>query len=137
RLLDWSEGALLALHFALKTERPIIWMLNPLELNSLSYTEPSKKQVREFPLPWIKPHPPLINPAFENLAGAWEQDQRGVQLPVAVYPTYVHPRLRGQRACFTIHGKKKEGLVALVSDQLLKRYEIDPAHSQSMLRELE
>ena len=38
RLLDWSEGALIALHFALKDPNPVVWMLNPLDLNDLSYT---------------------------------------------------------------------------------------------------
>jgi hypothetical protein len=33
RLLDWTEGALIGLHFALKEDDPVVWMLNPLELN--------------------------------------------------------------------------------------------------------
>src|SRR5262249_32719804 len=76
------------------------------------------------------------NPAFENLRGAWEQDQHGGDLPVAIYPTYVHPRLRAQRACFTIHGKRKDGLNSLVRDTLLKRYDIDPARRTSTLTSL-
>src|SRR5262245_33678185 len=38
RLLDWSEGVLIALHFALKKDKPVVWMLNPLDLNDLSYS---------------------------------------------------------------------------------------------------
>jgi hypothetical protein len=137
RLLDWSEGALLGLYFALKDDQPVIWMLNPLELNDLSYT--TKPSPREFPLPWHDPDPidkKILNPAFENLRGAWEQDGPGFNLPVAIYPTYVHPRLRSQRSCFTIHGKRKAGLDTLVPGTLLKRYIVDPAHRQSMLDEL-
>jgi len=48
----------------------------------------------------------------------------------------VHPRLRAQRACFTIHGKRKEGLNLLVPDTLLKRYDIDPARRKSILKDL-
>ena len=51
RLLDWSEGALIGLHFALKADDPVVWMLNPLELNDLSVTHPDAKRPREFPLP--------------------------------------------------------------------------------------
>ena len=138
RLLDWCEGAHIGLHFALKEDHPVVWMLNPLELNDFASNRTSSdpNEIREFPLVWHRPDPPIVNPAFENLRGAWELDGPGVPLPVAIYPTYVHPRLRAQRACFTIHGKRKEGLNSLVSDTLLKRYEIDPACRQSMSKDL-
>ena len=80
--------------------------------------------------------PPQINPAFENLAGAWELDKRGVQFPVAVYPTYVHARLRAQRSCFTIHGREKQSLNELIPERILKRYAIDPGSRQAMINEL-
>jgi FRG domain len=136
RLLDWSESALIALYFALKEDNPVIWMLNPLELNQLSY-DPSLGQVREFPLVWHDPGG--RNPAFENLRGAWELDGPGVRFPVAIHPTYVHPRLRSQRACFTIHGKCKSGLDKLIprpQSSIIRRYVVDPACRQSLIDEL-
>jgi hypothetical protein len=139
RLLDWSESALIALYFALKESEPVVWMLNPLDLNDLSYTNPDKTPPRQFPLPWHDPDPDGRgkNPAYENLRGAWEQDRHGATLPVAIYPTYVHPRLRGQRSCFTIHGTDKRGLdVLLANKPILKRYVVDPACRPSMRREL-
>jgi FRG domain len=137
RLLDWSEGALIALHFALKELKPVVWMLNPLELNYLSYAVPPTTRPREFPLPWHESKPPNVNPAFENLGGAWEQNSRGVRLPVAIYPTYVHARLRGQRSCFTIHGTDKRGIdVLLAGKPMLKRYVVDPAYCKSMRSDL-
>jgi len=136
RLLDWTEGALLGLHFALKESKPVIWMLNPLELNEFAGISSAANQMREFPLIWLQRPPPNINPAFENLRGAWELDQPGVQLPIAVYPTYVHARLRAQRSCFTIHGKRKQGLNTLAPDSILKRYAVDPASRQAMIKEL-
>jgi hypothetical protein len=137
RLLDWSEGALIGLHFALalENEKPIVWMLNPLELNDIASRGVSSDP-REFPLTWYQPDPPLLNLAYENIRGAWEHDQQGGELPVAVYPHYVHARLRAQRSCFTIHGKRKEGLCDLVPDNILKRYPIDPDCRKSMIKEL-
>jgi hypothetical protein len=149
RLLDWTESALIALHFALQKENPVVWMLNPHELNRLSTPSdprmrPDPSRIREFPLIWMDPDPEppawapprararVINPAFENLRGAWEEDRFGAELPVAVYPTYVHARLRAQRSCFTIHGKRKEGLRSLVSDSILKQYLIDPASREAI-----
>jgi hypothetical protein len=147
RLLDWSESALIALYFALKEDNPVVWMLNPLDLNDLSYSAPllQKTRPRQFPLPWHGPGG--TNPAFENLRGAWEEDRYGVPLPVAIYPTYVHARLRGQRSCFTIHGTdNKRGLDSLLPGTapagwtgawpILKRYVVDPACRQSMRSEL-
>jgi hypothetical protein len=133
RLLDWSEGALVGLYFALKEDNPVVWMLNPLELNELSCVSPSP--VREFPLVWHNPEG-VLNPAFENLRGAWEQDGPGVPLPLAIHPTYVHPRLRSQRSCFTIHGKRKGGLDTLVPKSILRRYVVDPTYRQSMFRDV-
>ena len=136
RLLDWTEGALIALHFALKEKEPVVWMLNPLELNELAGVPPSVGKFREFPLTWVD-HSGR-NPAFENIAGAWVLDQRGVPLPIAVYPTYVHARLRAQRSCLTVHGKRKEGLATLVPSTggILKRYVVDPDCRPSMITEL-
>jgi len=137
RLLDWSEGALIALHFALRETNPVVYMLNPLDLNDLSYKVRPTSRPREFPLPWHNPGLPDLNPAFENLRGAWEQNTHGVRLPVAIYPTYVHPRLRGQRSCFTIHGKNTRGLSSLLAGKpILKRYLVKPAFRKSMQSEL-
>jgi hypothetical protein len=117
RLLDWTENALIGLHFALQEKEPVIWMLNPLELNEnvAGIARPGAGRMREFPLTWVD-HAGK-NPAFENIGGAWTYDQHGVELPIAVYPTYVHARLRAQYSCFTVHGKRKVGLDSLVSDR--------------------
>ena len=66
--------------------------------------------------------------------GSWICTAR---LPVAIFPTYVHARLKGQRSCFTIHGKDKRGLdLLLLGKPILKRYAVDPACRQSMRSEL-
>jgi hypothetical protein len=139
RLLDWSESALMGLYFALATHAPaIVWMLNPLQLNyhaSVPRPEEAPEDLREFPLAWHR-RKAAANPAAENIHAAWEYDGSGVELPMAILPTYVHARLRAQHGCFTVHGKSKESLVKLAPEGILKRYALDPECQVSMLREL-
>jgi hypothetical protein len=113
-------------------------MLNPLDLNDIVVSGFGKiisheGPMRQFPLTWFnKPG----NIGFENIGAAWTEDQGGTELPVAVYPTYVHPRLRAQRSCFTVHGKRKQGLNTLLPDSILKGYAIDPNCCQTMIGHL-
>jgi hypothetical protein len=140
RLLDWPEGALIAVFFALRESDPVVWMLNPLHLNYHAGGAPptiDPNSLREFPLPWFNPRAVgVVNIANQNMRGAWEQDRVGVDLPVAVHPTYVHGRLRAQHACFRVHGRRKDSLQSLVSDSILKRYVIDPECRVAIRREL-
>src|SRR5262249_9056498 len=61
RLLDWTEGLLVALLFAVCDSRgeprqaedgAVVWMLDPVKLNDLS-TPGQPSRDNEFPLPWV------------------------------------------------------------------------------------
>jgi hypothetical protein len=139
RLLDWTENALLALYFALKEDRPVVWMLNPMALNThvaATLTGVQLEEFDEFPLTWFRPKGPRLNIGHENIRGAWERDKKGLDLPVAVHPTYVHPRMSAQRSVFTVHGKKKEPLDTLVPAHLLAKLEISPRARPDIHRDL-
>jgi hypothetical protein len=82
RLLDWSESALVGLYFALLEPKPVVWMLNPMELIRLSVSSPSDV-VDEFPLTWVAPttadlkHLPggtWAEPTLTNLEGGLEPE---------------------------------------------------------------
>jgi hypothetical protein len=186
RLLDWTEGALIALYFALTKveeyeqgrkqfnadQRPqakaIVWMLHPMRLNWLALVyenhirggtgEPEPEgRANYYGLTWLDPATESvkrINIAYENIACAWEQKQRGIHLPVAVEPTTIHPRMNAQHSYFTVHGRNESPVHVALSEalevlrekrkcdytlrDLLRRYEvtIQPAEGIADLRTL-
>lgn len=136
RLLDWTESALVALHFALMEKQPIVWMLNPIALNESSLA-PGKKLGDEFPLTWVNPSKASkVNIGSINIRGAWELDKVGVERPVAVLPTNIHPRMSVQRSCFTVQGKNKESLTEQVGAEMLRGYVIANTACSDMRKEL-
>jgi hypothetical protein len=138
RLLDWTENALLALFFAIAEERPIVWMLDPIELNARSirgYAERGLiRATGEFPITWVR-HPGASNPVAENIAGAWEYDRAGVQLPAAFVPPYVHARMAAQQSRFTVQGRRKVSLAKLVPS-IVRPYRVDPRQREKLMHDL-
>jgi hypothetical protein len=109
QLLDWTESALFATHCSLKEKEPVVWMLNPIRLNSLSYQNPEPPETTELPLS-CHHSPDSVNIGSINIRGAWEQDKVGVALPAAFVPTYNHPRMAAQRSRFLVWGQNKGSL---------------------------
>jgi hypothetical protein len=110
RLLDWTDGALIALYFAVKAQEKFknaaVWMLDPEWLNAevLKQIDPDN-YVSGVLLPdWRE-----ISDWFPE---PFEQPLH-VVLPVAVDPPHIARRVSVQRSRFTIHGRSKRGLDVL------------------------
>lgn len=143
RLLDWTEGALFALFFAINESKPNprIYMLNPHRLNELAMgTSPD---YLNYPLTW-SPTEDDPKPGYENIALAWEKrnPKKGFTLPIAVPATYQDHRMIAQHSCFTVHGKELKPLDEILRTKVIDitecliEYTIDFDSISGLLKEL-
>lgn len=110
RLLDWTDGALLGLYFAVreikKPRDAAVWILDPAWLNSMSFGDDNDSKLSGIALPeWPETDPWFPRP-FE--------DDLHPREPIALDPPHVARRLAVQRSHFTVHGKDERGLDRLV-----------------------
>lgn len=102
RLLDRTEGSLIALYFAVfykddnDKSDPCVWALNPFDFNRKLHNKPqiflfTDKNVEKY-LPEIWANPTLP------------------KNPIAFQPAYKSKRIAAQKGCFTIHGENKQPL---------------------------
>jgi len=112
RLLDWTDGALIASYFAVKSQgrhrKAAVWMLDPVWLNHEVLNEIDENNYIEGIL---LPHWKEVEPWFPE---PFEQTLH-VAYPVAIDPPHVARRVSVQRSRFTVHGKSKRGLESFVA----------------------
>jgi len=104
RLLDWTDGALLALYFAVrssKSDRNVaVWALDPWWLNKNVLGKAEIMQT------WEKDVQDYLPQVYDV-----RSRKRLPGLPIAIEPVHLWRRISAQRSCFTIHGSDRDGLV--------------------------
>jgi hypothetical protein len=133
RLLDWSDAALVGLHFAVRqrggqndthgSASAAIYMLDPWWLNEEAF-----KQVSPVATSYqsVGPALPDWEEAKPYLPDEFDNEMLGLTCPRAIDPSHFSRRIAAQRSHFTIFGRDKDGLKAkaIGSDSKLVRFEI-------------
>jgi FRG domain/SET domain len=137
RLLDWTDGALLGLYFALRESKgyddAAVWVLDPFQLN--------KKVVGKAEV--IPTGDPGTAKDDKRRYERWLGDRfargRWPRKPVAIYPGHIMRRIGAQRSCFTIHGldRRPLELIARRSGIFVRKIVIPSWNVTSMRRTLE
>ena len=127
RLLDWTEGALQALYFALREARvgrdAAVWMTDPWQINEAVgqstcevFVASSKELKRYLGAPYFDPDLP--------------------ERPMALQPVLNSVRITAQRGVFTIHGKSDRSLDSYPELKRIQMLTIDGASVADILDEL-
>jgi voltage-gated potassium channel Kch len=135
RLLDWTDGALLALYFSLrelkKPRDAAVWVLDPSWLNTKTLGGEEDTYLSGVMLPEWKETDPWFPTPFEETLHA--------EMPLALDPPHVARRVSVQRGHFTVHGTDKQGLdrLATQKDSRLLKIVIGKTGIVAMLDDLE
>jgi FRG domain len=136
RLLDWTEGALIALYFAVRDHPGLydaaVWVLDPFRLNGRAINREEIYAPSESGLPArdLRRVAPWLPERFGRRS-------RIPAKPIAVYPIHTVRRISTQRSSFTLHGADPAGLDKLEGGRCLVKIVIPSFRVSIIRRDLE
>jgi len=111
RILDWSEGCLVSLFFAVKmldTENDgVVWALNPTRYKNwfMAYDDVCKSDRM------VEDGEVLVKlSSNKNIETAFLEEEKGYQYPYFYYPFFIDERMKTQQSVFMVWGNEKRSL---------------------------
>ncbi len=145
RLLDWSDAALVGLHFAVSQRGSnddkngnadaAVYMLDPWWLNEQAFREvmPVAETYQS-----VGPALPDWEEAKPYLPDEFDNEELGLKCPLAIDPSHFSRRIAAQRSRFTIFGRERDGLKAIAkcSDSRLVKFDVKKEAIPDIKRDL-
>ncbi len=121
RILDWSEGCLVSLFFAVKTLDTsvdgVVWALNTSRYKNwfMTYDEVCKSDRV------VEGDQVLVNlSSNRNIVSAFRPDEKCYQYPYFYYPFFIDERMKTQQSVFMVWGSSKMPLDRMGNTKIIE-----------------